>query len=207
MAFHYRLPFLITLVFFASGCAVVSRPYPEKRYYALETERPGAPEKSARTDTILVNRFRISPAFASKYLVYRNDADHYVTDFYNEFLVPPQDMVTDQTIRWLGRSPAFGHVVSAASRTLPDFILEAAITSIYGDYRDENRPVAVLEIQFFILDAVQPGSPIVFQKNYLQREALTDTTPATLVRAWNGALGVILGRLERELGQFRAHRS
>ncbi len=76
------------------GCVNLEKSYPEKRYFIMDASR-GEDISSSDTDAALtVRRFRVSPKYEGKGLVYRLDDLSYESDFYNEFFIPPASMFT-----------------------------------------------------------------------------------------------------------------
>ncbi|MFH1090643.1 MAG: hypothetical protein V1742_03635 [Pseudomonadota bacterium] len=194
-----RLILVFILGVISASCGTISREYPPKHFYALDVSRPADAAVKKSGPILRIRTFRVSPGFEDKYFVYRSGDSSYESDFYNEFFVPPGAMLTENIRQWLSATGLFQYVLDAPSHVLPDFILEGAVTALYGDFRDLKNPLAVMELQFFLVHNQRSGSPIAFQKNYRLEIPLKGQTPADLVQGWNMALRRILSRLEDDL--------
>ncbi len=184
---------------FLVGCLNLERRYPEKRYFILDVSRD-AGISSPDTGTVLtVRRFRISPQYEGKGFVYRLADLSYESDFYNEFFIPPASLITEEIRQRLAGSGLFQHVVTPSSHLDTAYVLEGAVTALYGDYSVSAAPKAVLEMQFFLLDETSTSPKIIYQSQYRKEEPLKGNTPDALVKSWNNALKQILTEFETDL--------
>ena len=189
------LPFMV-------GCINLERGYPEKRYFILDASRD---ENISSPDTgkaITVRRFRVSHKYEGKGLVYRLEELSYESDFYNEFFIAPASMFTEEIRKQLAGSGLFKHVVAPSSLLDSTYILEGAVTALYGDYRVSTAPKAILEMQFFLLQETAASPKIIFQSQYHKEEPLNGNTPDALVKSWNSALNQILTGFETDLKEY-----
>jgi cholesterol transport system auxiliary component len=181
------------------GCLNLERSYLEKRYFILDVSRD-KDISSPDTETILkVRRFSVSPKYEGKGFVYRLKDLSYESDFYNEFFISPASLLTEEIRKWVAGSGLFQHVVNPSSYMDPNYVLEGAVTSLYGDYGVSAAPKGILEMQFFLLDETSAGPEIIFQGKYRKEEPLKDNTPDALVKSWNEALKQILTEFETDL--------
>jgi cholesterol transport system auxiliary component len=185
------------------GCVNLSKGYPEKHYYVLQASpraaeaRPG--DGKGEKEVLKVGRFRVSPLYEGKEFVYRKDDLGYVSDFYNVFFIAPGALITEEVRRWLAGSGRFQHVMDPASHAAGALLLEGAVSSLYGDFREEKNPRAVLEIQAILMRDAEGGGRVIFKKDYRQEAPLPDRKPATLARGWSEGLERILTALEEDL--------
>lgn len=164
---------------FLSGCVTLSKSYPEKQYYVLDVAREAEKLPSVPGTVLKIRKFRISPAFEGKELVYRLGAAHYEADFYNEWFVLPNSMLTLQTLNWLAAAGLFQYVLDS-SETLPaTYILQGTVTALYGDY------------------SATPTKAIQYRKEV----EVVEQSPEALVSGWNGALRLILTAVEADMKQ------
>ena len=181
------------------GCINLEQSYIEKRYFILEASRDediSLPD----TDAVLtVRRLRVSAKYEGKGLVYRLKELSYESDFYNEFFISPASMFTEEIRKRLAVSGLFKHVVDPSSLLDSTYILEGAVTALYGDYRVSTAPKAVMEIQFLLLQETDVSPKIIFQSQYHKEEPLKGNTPDALVKSWNEALSQILTEFETDL--------
>ncbi len=193
---------IFILLSLSTGCINLERSYIEKRYFILEASRD-EDISSPDTDAVLtVRRLRVSAKYEGKGLVYRLKELSYETDFYNEFFISPASMFTEEIRKRLAVSGLFKHVVDPSSLLDSIYILEGAVTALYGDYRVSTAPKAVMEIQFFLLQETDVSPKIIFQGQYHKEEPLKGNTPDALVKSWNSALSQILTEFETDLKEY-----
>ena len=157
-----------------AGCVNLEKGYPEKRYFILDASRDEDISSPDTENVLTVRRFRVSPKYEGKGLVYRHGELRYESDFYNEFFVSPVSMFTEEIRKRLAGSGLFKHVVDPSSILDTTYVLEGAVTALYGDYRVSTAPKAVLEIQFFLLQETDSNPKIIFQNQYPRGECRAD---------------------------------
>lgn len=182
----------------AGGCSL-KKPYPAKHSFLIEAQRVGEARAATASGVLRVRNLQVAAPFEGKGFVSRNSGLGYQTDFYQEFLVAPRALITEQTRQWLGASGLFRFVLDPASKADTTHSLEGNVSALYGDYRDAASPKAVLTVEFFLVND-QPASPeIVFHKSYRQEVPLDNHAPETLAKGWGRALEQILTALEQDL--------
>lgn len=197
------LTFGIFILFSLSiGCVNLERSYIEKHYFVLDSS-PAEEIPSPDTGKVItVRRLRVSPKYEGKGLVYRLKELSYETDYYNEFFISPVSMFTEEIRKRMAGSGMFKRVVDPSSLLDSTYVLEGAVTALYGDYRVSTAPKAVLEIQFLILQQTDVSPEIVLQRQYHKEEPLNGSTPDALVKSWNTALNQILTEFENDLKEY-----
>ncbi len=179
-----------------SGCGVKRIAY-NQRNFVLETSR-NSPQQKISKDVILdVINFSIDTTFSTKSLVYRKSQSEYETDFYNQFLIKPDDMITEKTRSWLSESGLFKWVLEPGSYTNATHVLEGNITALYGDFREKASPKATMKIRFFLVKL--PEKAVVFGKTYEAVLEVKSQTAEALVEAFDKCLINILSNLEQDL--------
>lgn len=183
-----------------SGCD--ARQTYDKRFYVLRAARPSG-TTATETDCILeIRRLTADSAFNGKGLIYRTGQFEYESDFYNEFLVYPSGMITEKTRTWLTGSGLFKRILNVGSQVDPTHILEGNVTALYGDFRDNSSPQAIIEIRIFLLKSQANLEPApVFGKTYRSSAALESAGPEGLVEALDRCLEEILSNLEADLAE------
>jgi uncharacterized lipoprotein YmbA len=191
--------FVLALLVLCSGCVGFERSYPDKRYFVLEAGGNLSPTNSSANETLQVSNIRVSPRYADRSFVYRTSEAGYEADFYNQFLVSPASLITEEVRKDLTASQVFKYVISASNQSQPSYVLEGTVNALYGDFRNANSPRAVLEMEFFLTSEI-PGKPgILMQKRYAKSLPLTGRSPETLIKGWNEALEEILTALVTDL--------
>ena len=85
---------LIALLTSAAGCLDLKKTYPEKRSFVLDVGEPQQETAGTGTIVLRINKFRVSPLFAGRAMVYRVADLQYESDFYAEWFVAPGTLVT-----------------------------------------------------------------------------------------------------------------
>jgi len=136
---------LICLILAASamlvpGCGAKSY---EKQQFLLDARRTSSTTTSGQRNVVEVRRFTIDPAFSGKGLTYRKDEFEYESDFYNEFLIAPDAMITEKVRNWLSQSGLARRVLYPGSYVDPNYVLEGNVVALYGDFRAKAFPKPV----------------------------------------------------------------
>ena len=202
--FHGLIARAALLFFLSAGCVSLERTYPEKRYFVVELGENEQRSNPAGNQTLLVSGMRISPRYADKSFVYRTSESGYGSDFYNQFLTSPDTMLSEELRKGLAASLAFKYVIGPSSQLQPNYVLEGSVNALYGDFRNLEKPAAVLEIEFFLHneDSANPG--IVLQKRYTKTAPISGRSPDALVKGWSQALGAILTELNGDLEKVKS---
>ena len=187
------------LLALCSGCVGIEKSYPDKRYFVLEAGGNLSPSNPSGNETLQVSNIRVSPRYADRSFVYRTSEAGYESDFYNQFLVSPSSLITEEVRKDLIGSQVFKYVISPSSQSQPTYVLEGTVNALYGDFRNSNSPRAVLEMEFFLTSEIPAKAGILMQKRYAKSVPLTGRTPEALVKGWNEALEEILTSLVADL--------
>jgi len=184
---------------FLPGCGLNKTAF-NQRNFILETSR-NRPRQKISKDVILdVQSFSVNTTFSTKNLVYRKGESEYETDFYNQFLIRPEDMITEKTRNWLSESGLFKWVLEPGGYTDATHMLEGNIIALYADFRDESSPKATMKIRFFLVKL--SGKSIVFGKTYEAVSEVGDRTAESLIEAHENCLANILSDLEKDLQEL-----
>ena len=190
---------ILPLLAFCSACVSLERSYPEIRYFVIAI--PDAAERSnADGERILsVANLRVSPRYADKNFVYRISESGYETDFYNQFLIAPDLITTEEVRKGLAAAGIFKYVVGASNQLPANYVLEGSVNALYGDFRNLAAPQAVLEMEFFLHNDNGANPGIIMQKRYMKSIPISGRSPDALVKGWNEALNEILMALATDL--------
>ena len=181
-----------------SGCGPKRIAY-NQRNFLLEVSRDRSQQKVSKDVILNVQNFSIDAAFSTKNLVYRKGQSEYETDFYNQFLIRPDDMITEKTRAWLSESGLFKLVLEPGSYTEATHMLEGSIISLYGDFRENSSPKATAKIRFFLVKLSDKS--IAFTNTYEAFSEFEERTAESLIEAFGVCLTNILSDLEKDLQQ------
>jgi cholesterol transport system auxiliary component len=190
---------LAALLALCAACLGIERSYPDRRYFVLDSGANTIPSDSSANETLQVSTIRVSPRYADKNFVYRTSDAGYESDFYNQFLIAPAFLITEEVRKGLIGSQVFKYVIGPSSPLQPSYVLEGTVNALYGDFRNADSPRAVLEMEFFLTSEIPAKPGILMQKRYVKSIPLTGRTPEALVKGWNQALEEILTSLEADL--------
>ncbi len=186
---------LVIVLMLLSGCG--SRTAFNQRDFLLEVSRDRPQQKTSKDVILNVQNFSIDVAFSTKSFVYRKGQSEYETDFYNQFLIKPDDMITEKTRSWLSESGLFELVLEPGSYVEATHMLEGNIIALYGDFRDGSSPKASMKIRVFLVKLSDRS--IVFTNTYEAVSEFKDRTSESLIEALSVCLTDILSDLEKDL--------
>src|SRR6266436_3381945 len=173
-----------------SGC--LSRPALKRQTFAF-TIPEMAPTNVATARVLGIRNLEIAAPFEGLPLVYRTGDYSYVRDPYAAFLDTPAESLLVTIREWLRGNASFSSVIEPGSSLKPNTLAEIRVTRLYGDFRQPQRPAAVLTIRFLFFDAPNaiPGR-VLLEREYARSIALKSATPGALMEAWNQALTQVL---------------
>ena len=189
---------LLSAAFLFSGCVSIERSYPDKRYFVLDVAASTSAPSPADKGVLQMVSARVSPRYADRNFVYRRSDTRFESDFYNQFLVSPSALVTEELRYQMARAGLFKFVVGSTNALAPTHTMETIVNALYGDFRDLRAPKAVIEIEFFLSQETSPSS-IVFHKLYEKVVPVQERHPEALVQGWNQALQGISNSLLSDL--------
>ena len=179
-----------------SGCGMERTAF-NQRNFVLETSRNNPQQKISKDITLAVQSFNVDTAYSTKNLIYRKGQLEYETDFHNQFLIRPDDMITEKTRGWLSESGLFKLVLEPGSYTEATHMLEGNIIALYGDFSEESSPKATVKIHFFLVKLSDKS--VVFTNTYESVSEFKDRTAESLIEAFDICLTNILSDLEKDL--------
>jgi cholesterol transport system auxiliary component len=188
----------ILLFLVCSSCVNLERDAPERHYFVIEIPHNESQTASGE-NVLMVANLRISPRYADRSFVYRTSDAGYESDYYNQFLASPDVMISEELRKGLASASQFKFVVGPANPLQPNYALEGAINSLYGDFRNAAQPAAVLEMDFFLYRENSNDQGVVLQKRYVKSVPLNAKSPEALVKGWDQALQEIIAALAADL--------
>jgi len=187
----------------ALAACSIGKPIPAPNTYVVQPPPPqSVPAVAPDPESLRIGNVRVAAAYAGNALVYRMDEVRFTSDPYSRFIADPGTMLGDQMAAWLARTGQFG--VAGPESTLPaHYLLEATVTELYGDFRPERVPAAVLAVQFALVDQTSARPKAVLERSIARRVDLPRASPDALVRGYGDALAQILAELSRDLQVVR----
>lgn len=190
---------LVMIALAAAGCLNLNKSYPEKRSFVLDVGTPSQETVSNGTIVLKINKFRVSPLFAGRAMVYRIADLQYESDFYDEWFVAPGALIMQQLQNWLTQSGRFQLVLLGTDHIEPTHVLEGIVTEFYGDFR--NSPRAVLGMELRLLEGSNERR-LLFRRTYHEDVPLTERSPEALARGLTEALRTVLVAMTKDIGDL-----
>jgi ABC-type uncharacterized transport system auxiliary subunit len=189
----------LTAVLLLAACSI-GKPVPQATTYVVE---PPAPKERLAglhgSEVVRMGNVRVAAAFTGNALVYRSDDVTFVSDPYQAFIADPRAMLGNQMASWLDRAGPFRAVTQPDSALPANYILEATVTELYGDFRKDRPAAAAVAVQFTLVNVDASGSGLVFERTITRRVPLEQASPDALVRGYGRAISEILSELVGDL--------
>ena len=193
----------LNLTLLLCGCA--SRSPWKHESFALTIPSSGETGTAAHTNILSLQRVTVSPLFEDEALVYRTGENSYEQDPYAEFLVPPGQMLEECLLTSLRNGHAFAAVVDTGSSLKPACSMEVSVSQLYGDFRQPDKPFAVLQMRFLLYRAGSANHErLLWQREFSKNVPLAHRTPAALLAGWNTGLEQIMEETNLELKRLSA---
>ena len=180
-----------------SGCSL-TRSAPVRDSFLLDPTWP-SPAAQSRPGSLRMGSVTVAAPFRGRSFVVRATDLKYDTDFYHEFFVPPGVMIADATAQALARSKVFEVVSRPGVAVDADWVLDGFVGALYGDGRDTSKPLAVLQITYYLSRDDGGASSPVWTRTYGRRVSFAAGSTELYVAALNSAFSEIMAELTRDL--------
>lgn len=183
-----------TALFLLVGCISMNSKSFVPTQYGLKVTPPSQPHGKKFAKILNVYYPEVAAEFAGSSFVYRTSDINYTTDYYNVFFGTPAEQIHQNILRYLQGAKQFKYVADNVYPVRPDYALRTRVIDLYADYRDQNKPRAVLTVQSVLFDV--SGEPkIIMNKTLQQNIPLRAKTSAALIQGWNVGLNSLLQKL------------
>ena len=201
----YRVLILFFLVSMLAGCfgfgskEDVNDDTPH--YYIIDVARDGVATEFAKDRVLRLMPVRVTSLYRGKTLVFRVGENEYQPQPPHQFFTDPSEMFTEQLRRWLEKTSLFSRVV--ITDDIPaDMVLEAAVTALYGEQREQFSPQAVIEMQFFLMSNDDDNTKLLFQTGLRVDVDIEQSTPQNVVKGWKQGLYELFSTLEDDFSGY-----
>lgn len=207
MKTDFRFVPLFALPLLLAGCLAAApraqqKAASQKRTFLPVAAAPAAPAAAPRFAAVKIRGFRALPPFDATGFVVRRAGNEFATDFYNAWVVPPQDLIRVQTSRYLEQTGLFNAVYDATSGTLPPLSLEGIVSELFLDYTGE-KPAAVVTLRLLVLDEHAPAFTVLFSAEKTGRTPFEPADKAAPAQAFGQALTQALAALAQALADAK----
>lgn len=193
-----RLVCLASVLLATTAC--FNKSYQEKRSFVLDVSSESREPASESPIVLKIKKFRVSPLFVGRAMVYRIGELQYEHDFYDEWFVSPGLLLTRQFHDWLSKTGRFRFVLAGTNHIEPTHLLEGNVAEFYGDYRNAQSPKAIFGIELLLLDGLNEWQ-VTSRRTYHKEVPLTDRSPDALAEGLSQAVRLVLIDLEREIAE------
>lgn len=191
-----------------TGCfaGANTKPEPEevvepKHYYVIDVDRGLREHDRSEGRVLYLAPLKVTSQFRAKQLVFKVGDNAFQPQPEHEFFDTPEDMLTTQLQRWLLKTGLFKQVTTDQTRAA-DYVLETAVTGLYGDKRPGQPAQSVIEMQFFLTDLHATKEEVVFQTGLHIDIDIAETTPSNVLRGWKIGLTKLLSTLEDDFSSY-----
>lgn len=191
---------MLLSLFMMTGCSI-KKPVEAPKNFAIVANQP-VETLSKRYDTVLIDSVQVDEPFNDTQMVYRLSDVNFESDYYNRYITAPAAIVENQLSTWLTRSGVVSSTLPYNANISSDYVLKAVITKLFGDFRSEVTPYAVMEIQFILIDRKEIRPLVIFDKKISSEVVLTERTPDELAKGLGRALSQILENLSLEISKL-----
>lgn len=205
-----RVLTLLVLVSALSGCLGLGSKEADKddtpHYYVIDVDRGAVAAEFIKGRVLLLKPIRVTSHFRGKTLIYRVGENEYRPQPPNQFFSDPSEMFTEQLRRWLQKTGLFSQVV-LTDNVPSDMVLEAAVTALYGEQREQFSPQAVLEMQFFLMENDENNTKPLFQTGLRVDVDIEKSSPPDVVKGWKQGLEELFSTVEEDFSGYFTKRN
>ena len=185
-----------TLLF--AACSI-GRPIPQATTYVVDLPvDSAAPTVRRYPQTLRMGNVRVAATYAGSALVYRLDEVRYAADPYHAFVTDPGAMLGNQIAQWLDNCGPFSTVAQPGSTQPAEYVLDATIVELYGDFRAGRAPAAVLTVQFALIEQAGVRPKVTYERTIGRRIDLPHATADAMVSGVGTGLAQVLSQLAHE---------
>ena len=172
-----------------------------QQFYVIDVDRGLKEHDRSQGRVLYLAPVVVTSQFRAKNIVFKVEDNAFQPLPEHTFFDTPQEMFTTQLQSWLTKTGFFKRVILDDAQQA-DYILEVAVTGLYGDKREGQPAQSVLEMQFFMTDTHAKAEEVVFQTGLHIDIDIAETTPSNTVNGWKTALIKLLSTLEDDLSSY-----
>ncbi|EGR2288207.1 hypothetical protein AB0533_003145 [Vibrio parahaemolyticus] len=191
---------LILNLFMLVGCGI-SQPVESPKNYVIVADSP-AKVYPKKYEIVLIDSVRVESPFNDTQMVLRLSDVSFESDYYNRYITEPGAIIENQLPTSLTRSGVVGSTVPYNAGVTTNLVLKTVVTKLFGDFRRNQTPTAIMEIQFILVDSSSVRPTIIFDKKIMSKVELSEKTSEELAKG----LGIALTEIFNELAEEVSHR-
>jgi hypothetical protein len=185
---------LAPLALVLGSAACVSKPNAGSQIFAIDPPPLASKNVAPGARVVSVDRVEVAPEFVGRSLTYRTGIHSFERDPYAVLAASPRDLVLAMLRSSLGNADFIADVVETAGPVAPEFLVEAYVSDLEGDFTVADKPVAVVGLELVVLAVPPPPDPVssLLRKAYVRRLPLSEKTATAVANAWNQGLTTIV---------------
>jgi uncharacterized lipoprotein YmbA len=185
-----------------AACSAITRAPTVRQTFLIESPPLSAVAQS-HPGALRVGTVAVAAPFRGKSFVFRIDELRYETDFYDEFIVTPASMLTDQTARALAQARPFTRIAGPGATADADFVLDGFASALYADIRQAGKPAVEIAITYYLTPTSGGERTPIWSHEYRRHASMRDTSAAAYAEALNTAFAEIVDELTRDLAAIK----
>jgi ABC-type transport auxiliary lipoprotein component len=184
----------LTLLSVLAAAACVSKPNAGSLIFSIDPPPLASKTPALGARIVSVDRVEVAPEFVGRSLTYRTGIHSFERDPYAVLAASPRDLVLALLRTSLGNADFVRDVVETGGPVTPDFLVEAYVSDLEGDFTVKDKPVAVVGLEIVVLSVPEAPAPVVslLRKAYTRRLPLPENTANAVANAWNQGLTSIV---------------
>ncbi len=187
-----------------TGCLGREKNAASKNYYILKLSAPQR-QNTQIPASLKIRQVLAAAPYDGQSLIFHLGGGRFRADYYNQFLSPPDEQLTELLAGWLRDSAVFSNIMTATSRAEPDYILEPHLLELFCDIADKANPAVNVKMRFVLLkiDKTSRYGRIVLDRTYQKNIKLPQATGDDIVNAAGQAAEIIFSELTKGLSTLR----
>ena len=187
-----------------TGCLGREKIAASKNYYILRLSPPQ--RQNAQIPALLkIRQVRAAAPYDGQSLIFHLGDGRFRADYYNQFLSPPDEQLTELLAGWLRDAAVFSNIMTATSRAEPDYILEPHLLELFCDITDKTNPTVNVKMRFVLLkiDKTCDCGRIAMDRTYQKNIKLSQAASDDIVNAAGQAAEIIFSELTKDLSALK----
>jgi hypothetical protein len=185
---------LVLLALLVGTTACVNKPPLGSQIFAIDPPPIVSKTVAPGARVFSVDRVEVAPEFVGRALTYRTGIHSFERDPYAVLAAAPRELVLGVLRTSLDNADFVRQVVETGGPQAPDFLVEAYVSDLEGDFTVPDKPVAAVGVELTVLVVPLPPEPVtsILRKAYIRRLPLAEKTATATADAWNQAITSIV---------------
>jgi len=195
---------LPAIALLCAGCANRAKIAEAKQFYILKVQSP--PRQNTQIPGIVkIRQVCAAAPYESSSFVFDLGQGRFQRDYYNQYIAPPDEQLTELLAVWLREAAVFSNTITGSSKAWPDYILEPHLLGLYCDISEKTAPVVKVAMRFVLLkiDKTRQSSRIVLDRTYRQEAKPVQAVGDDIAKSAGEAIENIFAELTEDLASVK----